>query len=151
MKKSIIHLGVLVTLFINSAFTSKVVVAQQNNQENISLNVTLPIDNNEIINKIVKPKVNEETIEEINKTVVFISSNYKKSIEETIQEGKEITESEEFVYQPLYINFTFEEMMELNDQIIESTICNETQPLDFDIINGNENKKQLVKADKISL
>lgn len=151
MKKSIIHLGVLVTLFINSAFTSKVVVAQQNNQENISLNVTLPIDNNEIINKIVKPKVNEETIEEINKSVVFISSNYKKSIEETIQEGKEITEIEEFVYQPLYINFTFEEMMELNDQIIESTICNETQPIDFDIINRNENKKQLVKADKISL
>ncbi len=64
-----------------------------------------------------------------------INTTYTRTVEDIIAEDKLITESKEIAFQPLSLDYTVEDRIEEDNQIIESNLSNEVYPLDFDRIN----------------
>lgn len=139
MKKSIIYLGILATMFMNASFANKIEVQQQNQLTDIVkvAGTTEPSISAE--NGLTKPKINLESQSKIKETIAVISSNYKKTIEEVIQEDKKITDSQQEIYQPLNLGFTIDEIIKFDNQVIDNTIPNEVYLLNFQMINSNSN------------
>lgn len=138
MNKSIIYLGLLSAMFINSSFAGNVASEQQNLETEFSRVETTSGLNSVSNSNLQKPMVNLESESEIKESVAVLSSNYKKSIEETIEDDKKITESQEVPFQPLYLGTTIEDIIRIDNQIIESTLFNEVAPLDFELINKSK-------------
>ena len=85
--------------------------------------------------------MNENNIlDEMQGEVVVLQAETEVSeeIEEVIEENKKITESPEEEYLPLNLGLSIEEMINLDNQIIESTISNEVYPLNFEVINSKQ-------------
>lgn len=125
-------------MFINSSFAGNVASEQQNLETEFSRVETTSGLNSVSNSNLQKPMVNLESESEIKESVAVLSSNYKKSIEETIEDDKKITESKEMPFQPLYLGTTIEDIIRIDNQIIESTIFNEVAPLDFELINKSK-------------
>lgn len=137
-------------MFLNTSITN-VLARQQFSQEveneKSQFNFgSSPETKFEVINK---PEVRLDSLSKIEESITFIASNYKKSIEEIIEENKKITESKDEVYQPLNFDRDLEDMIRLDNQIIDSNLTDEFYPLDFEIINNisSELKKQIFKND----
>lgn len=139
MKTTIVYLGILSTMFINMTSANIVVKEQQSFETEIANSKTvqilrsdLVVENNSITLK--KQTINIESeislMDSIAKIVVV-----SNSIENSIAEDKKITESQDEVFQPLYLDRTVEETINEDNQIIESNILNEVYPLDFELIN----------------
>lgn len=140
MNKSIIYLGVLSVMFINTVTAKNVIRDHQNFKTEFS-KVELNSNYSKVSNfNIHKPLVNLESELEIQKSIASISSNYKKSIEQTIEDNKKITQSQEITFQPLYLETSIEDVIRINNQIIESTISDDSAPLDFELINNTKLK-----------
>lgn len=136
MKKSIIYLGILSTVLINTMSANGIALEQQNTENDVI--VTTSKSNLTSNPSIEKPEIKFESEENIKESVAMIASHYVKSIEEVIEENKKITESHEDEYLPLNVGFSLEEIIKLDNQIIESTISNEVYPLDFEVINNKQ-------------
>jgi hypothetical protein len=138
MKKSIIYLGILSTVLVNTLSANEIISDQQNIENEI---VRTESKSNLISNSnslLEKPEIKFESESKIKESIAVISSNYVKSIEEVIEENKKIIESQEEEYLPLNLGFSVEEIIHLDNQIIESTISNEVYPLDFEVINSKK-------------
>ena len=131
MKKSIIYLGIFASMFINTSHAK----AAQFDQQGIETEVSQTDLNIISENNLSKSTINLESEDKVIESIEVISSHYKKSIEEIIEDDKKITESSEELYMPLFIEPTIEYYIRLDNQIIESTISNDIYPIDFDLIN----------------
>lgn len=140
MKKSIIYLGILSTVLLNTMSANEIILDQQNIENDIVRTESKSKSNFNLISnsKIEKPEIKFESESKIKESIAVISSKYVKSIEEVIEENKKITESPEEEYLPLNLGLSIEEMINLDNQIIESTISNEVYPLDFEVINSKQ-------------
>lgn len=138
MKKSIIYLGILSTVLLNTMSANEIILDQQNIENDIVRTESKSNLNLISNSKIEKPEIKFESESKIKKSIAVISSNYVKSIEEVIEENKKITESPEEEYLPLNLGLSIEEMINLDNQIIESTISNEVYPLNFEVINSKQ-------------
>lgn len=137
MKNSIIYLGIFASMFVTTSFAKSIEMDQQNletegakTESKVDWKVTSE-------NNLSKPKVNIESEDKVMASIAVISSHYKKSNEEIIEENKKITESQDEQYLPLTIEPTIEDYIRLENQIIESTITKEVYPIDFDLINSS--------------
>lgn len=136
MKKSIIYLGILSTVLINTLSANGIAFEQQNTENDVMITTSKSsLTSN---SKIEKPEIKFESESKIKESIAVISSNYVKSIEEVIEENKKITEGTEEEYLPLNLGLSIEEIIYLDNQIIESTISNEVYPLDFEVINSKQ-------------
>ncbi len=133
MKSTIVYLGILATMFVNTTFANGIEKDQYQNEDQVSVasNLDTKFEGYETLKK---PSVESES--EINFTGSVTAS---KSIEETIEEDKKITEYNEEIIQPLIIDRTIEEVIKEDKQIIENTVSDETHPLDFELIRKYEN------------
>lgn len=142
MKTSIIFLG-LVALTLTTSNATNTFKSQDINLQELT---TITVANNQqesqsaFLNKSYSNRIIEINRSE---TVIFdpstvVNTTYKKSIEDIIAENKLITESNEDISTPLYIETTTEDKIEEQNQIIESTISNEVYPLDFEVINSKQ-------------
>lgn len=139
MKKSIIYLGIVATMFMNASFASKIEVQQQNQLTDFVKVARTTEPSISAENGLTKPKINLESQSKIKESIAVISSNYKKTIKDVIQEDKKITESQEEIYQPLNLGFTIDEIIKFDNQVIDNTIPNEIYLLNFQMINSNSN------------
>jgi hypothetical protein len=147
MKTSIIFLG-LVALTLTTSNATNTCKSQDLNLQELS---TITDTNNQqesqsvFLNKSYSHRIIEIDMSE---TVIFdpstvVNTTYKKSIEDIIAENKLITESNEDIFTPLFIETSTEDKIEEQNQIIESTISNEVVPLDFEKINRTSNCSQI--------
>lgn len=155
MKTSIIFLG-LVALTVTTSNATSTFKSQDLNVQELT---TITVANNQqesqsaFLNKSYSNRIIEIDMSE---TVIFdpstvVNTTCKKSIEDIIAENKLITESNEDIFTPLFIETSTEDKIEEQNQIIESTITNEVVPLDFEKINRTSNCSQLnSNAAKIS-
>ena len=137
MKKSIVYLGIFATMFINLSFAKVVEFDQQNVETEVSrtdlkTDLKLSVENN-----LSKPTVNLESIERLMVSTEVISTHYTKSIDVIVEEDKKITENQAQLDQPLLIEPTLENYIQLDNQIIESIPSMEVYPIDFDLINSS--------------
>jgi hypothetical protein len=146
-KTSITMLGLIALLFtINSKAATEFKTQDLNQQEVTTINVE---DNqpNQLV--LVNQKLSKCTFENTSEEVAAFETNsaskanYTKTVEDIIAENKLITESQEVIVQPLSLEKTFEDGINENNQIIESTVANEVHPLDFEKIN------RAVKSNKV--
>lgn len=134
MKSTIIYLGILATMFVNTTVANGIAKEDQNvDQDAIELNLNSVTTTFETTLK--KPEVASES--EVSFTDLIV--NTTKSFEEIIEEDKKITEYKDEFYYPLILDRTIEEVIKEDNQIIESTITNEVFPLDFELIRIHEN------------
>lgn len=135
MKKSIIYLGIFASICINTSYAK----ALELDQQSIGTEVSRTESNSDLTatseNNLSKPIVTIESERKVMESIEMISSHYKKTIEEIIEDDKKITESSEELYMPLFIEPTIEYYIRLDNQIIESTISNDIYPIEFDLIN----------------
>lgn len=151
MKKSIIYLGILSTVLVNTLSASEIILDQQNIENDIvrtESKTSLALVSN---SQIEKPEVVFESDSKIKEAIAVISSNYVKSIEEIIEENKKITESPEEEYLPLNLGLSIEEVIYFDNQIIESTISNDVYPLNFEVINSKQIKNNFEFRNKEAL
>jgi hypothetical protein len=127
MRTSIIFLGLVALSFSTANATNEFGSENLDQQELTTLNV----DSNE---KILNCS-NEVADTAIFNPSTVIKTSYVKTTEEVIAENKLITESKEQITQLLSIDFTLENRIAEDNQIIESTVSNVTYPLDFEKIN----------------
>ncbi len=137
MKKSIVYLGILAAMFINSSFAKVVEFDQQIVETEVSRTDPKTDFNLSVENNLSKPKVNLESEERLVVSTEVISTHYKKSIEIIIEEDKKITENQAQLDQCFLIEPTIENHIQLDNQIIESIPYNEVYPIDFDLINSS--------------
>ncbi len=135
MKKSIVYLGILASMFVNSSFAKAVEFDQQIVETEVSRTDPKTDFNLSVENNLSKPKVNLESEERLMVSTEVISTHYKKSIEIIVEEDKKITENQAQLDQSFLIEPTIENYIQLNNQIIESIPSNEVYPIDFDLIN----------------
>lgn len=138
MKSTTLYLGIFATLVSTFTFAN----ATERNDQNETAEIT---PNNVIVSSIVnngdlkKQVVHiEDEIKFMDSLALYVPEN-QQAIENIIEENKKITESQEEIVQPLYINQTIEEVIKEDNQIIESNLVDETFPLDFELINKSEN------------
>ena len=136
MKKSIVYLGILAAMFVNSSFAKVVEFDQQIVETEVSRTDLKTDFNLSVENNLSKPKVNLESEERLVVSTEVISTHYKKSIEIIIEEDKKITENQAQLDQCFLIEPTIENHIQLDNQIIESIPSNEVYPIDFDLINS---------------
>jgi len=139
MKSTIIYLGVLATMFVNTTVAKEIAKDDQN--QNFDQATTESILESEVTTfetTLKKPEVNSES--DVNYTdLVMNTANNNSSPEAIIEEDKKITEfNDEYMY-PLILDRTMEEVIQEDNQIIESTRTNEVYPLDFELIRQYEN------------
>ena len=135
-KSTIIYLGTLATMFVNTTVANEIV--REDQDQNFNQVATLSNFDTRVSifeTTLRKPEVISES--EINFTDLVTQS--AKLIEEIIEEDKKITEFQDEVYQPLYTDTTSEEAIKENNQIIESELINEVFPLNFELIKKIEN------------
>jgi hypothetical protein len=147
MKTKIIFLGLVALTLTNSKATNKLESQDLNLSELPTINIAKNQQESQLLffgknnsNTIVDNNTNETTIFDPSRV---ITSTYKKSIEDVIADDKLITESNEVVITPIYIETTTEDKIAEQNQIIESTIRNEVYPLDFEKINQTTNGSQI--------
>ena len=147
MKTTIIFLGLVALTLTNSKATNKLESQDLNLSELPTINIAKNQQESQLLffgknnsNTIVDNNTNETTIFDPSRV---ITSTYKKSIEDVIADDKLITESNEEVITPIYIETTTEDKIAEQNQIIESTIRNEVYPLDFEKINQTTNGSQI--------
>jgi len=135
MKNSIIYLGIFASMFVTTSFAKSIEMDQQNletegTRTESKLDWKVTSENN-----LSKPKINLESEDKVMASIAVISSHYKKSTEEIIEENKKIIDSQDEQYMPLSIEPTIEDYIRLDNQIIESTNTKEVYPIDFELIN----------------
>jgi len=135
MKNSIIYLGIFASMFVTTSFAKSIEMDQQNletegTRTESKLDWKVTSENN-----LSKPKINLESEDKVMASIAVISSHYKKSTEEIIEENKKIIDSQDEQYIPLSIEPTIEDYIRLDNQIIESTNTKEVYPIDFELIN----------------
>ena len=140
MKKTIIYLGILASLFATPSFANAIELDQQNLETEVLKTESKMYNNVTSGINLSKPAIVLESEEQIVKSIAVVSSHYKRSNEEIILEDKKITESQNDLYLPLTIEPTVEDYIKLDNQIIESTITNEVVPIDLELINQPTNK-----------
>ena len=134
MKSTIVYLGILATMFVNTTVANGIAKEDQNlDQDATELNLNSVTATFETTLK--KPEVASES--EVSFTGIVV--NTVKSFEEIIEEDKNITEYKDEFYYPLILDRTIEEVIQEDNQIIESTMTNEVFPLDFELIRIHEN------------
>ena len=131
MKTTIAYLGILATMFVNTAVANEIVKDQNFDQDTTESNIDSVANTFEVTLK--KQVVNSES------EFIFTNLITNRTIEEIIEEDKKITEFQDEGAQPLITNTTTEEVIKENNQIIESTSTNEVYPLDFELIKKYEN------------
>ncbi|MDI1317092.1 hypothetical protein [Flavobacterium sp.] len=136
MKSSIIFLG-LVALSFNTSNAANAFKLDSLDQQEFA---TISVDNNQQESLMVFADSSRSTIG--TETVIFnpssvITTVYVKTTEELIAENNLVTQNTEAEAQPLTVDFTVENRIAEDNQIIESTISNVTCPLDFEKINYN--------------
>ena len=136
MKSSIIFLG-LVALSFNTTNAANAFKSANLDQQEFA---TISVDNNQQESKIVFADSSRSIVGV--DTVIFnpssvIKTVYVKTTEELIAENNLITQNTEVEAQPLSVDFTIENQIAEDNQIIERTILNVTYPLDFEKINHN--------------
>lgn len=135
MKSTIVYLGILATMFVNTTVANGIAKEDQNfDQVATETNLASGTTTSEVTLK--KQEVNSES--EIIFTDLVVNTSNKKTIEEIIEEDKKITEFQDEDSQPLY-TYTTQEVINENNQIIESTLTNDVYPLDFELIKNYEN------------
>lgn len=136
MKTTIIYLGILATMFVNTAVANG--IAKENQNQNFDQDATVSsLDSGVNFVEITfkKPVITSE----IEVSLSDLVSNQTKSIEEIIEEDKKITDYNYKEYQLLFIDRTIEEVINEDNQIIENTLTNEEYPLNFELIKKYEN------------
>ena len=149
MKSSIIFLG-LVALSFNTTNAANAFKSANLDQQEFA---TISVDNNQQESKIVFADSSSSTIEAdaaIFNPSSVIKTVYVKTTEELIAENNLITQNTQAETQPLSIDFTLENRIEEDNQIIESTISNVTYPLDFEKINHNLKRIKVAKNEAIT-
>jgi len=143
-KSTIVYLGILATMFVNTSFANEIA------KEDQFLDQAAIVSNSDALsvsyeNTLKKPEVVSET--EVSLTNSILNVTNSKSIEETIEEDKKITEFQDEFFYPLILDKTIEEVIKEDYQIIESTITDQEFPLDFELINKIENalKSEVLK------
>ena len=131
MKTTIAYLGILVTMFVNTAVANEIVKDQNFDQDTTESNIDSVANTFEVTLK--KQVVNSES------EFIFTNLITNRTIEEIIEEDKKITEFQDEDTQPLITNTTSKETIKENNQIIESTFTDEVYPLDFELIKKYEN------------
>lgn len=131
MKTTIAYLGILATMFVNTAVANEIVKDQNFDQAAIESNLDSVQNTIEVTLK--KQVVNSES------EFIFTDIAINRTIEEIIEEDKKITEFQDEDAQQLIFATTLEEVIKENNQIIESTLTNEAYPLDFELIKKYEN------------
>jgi hypothetical protein len=140
MKTTIIILGLVALSFTNANATTEFEAQVLDQQESATVNVESTQQSQLVF---VNEEISNNTGESGNAdTAVFdpksvMEAAYTKTVEEIIAEEKLITESKEMPFQPLSLDYTLEDRVEENNQIIDGVITNEVFPLDFEKINGN--------------
>lgn len=139
MKTTIVYLGILSTMFINMTSANIVAKEQQNYETEIAnsaivqiLKSDLAFENNSVT--IKKPTINIDAEISVMDSLAKIMV-VPDSIEASIEEDKKITESQEVLFQPIYFDRTVDEIINEDNQIIESDVINEVYILDFELIN----------------
>ena len=134
MKTTIVYLGILATMFVNTTVANGIAKEDQNqNFDQVTTESNIDSVSYNFESTLKKPEVTSES--EVSLTYTILSS---KSIEETIAEDKKITEYQDEFYYPLIIDRTIEEVIKEDNQIIE-TLSDEVFPLDFELIKKYEN------------
>jgi len=139
MKTSIIFLGLVALTFTTNTKAATEFKSQDLNQQELT---TISGEDNQQSQWVLVNQANADTATANNAddTVIFnpnsvVSTTYVKTIEDTIAENKLITESQDLINQPLSIEKTFQDYINEDNQIIESTVSTEVYPLDFEKIN----------------
>ena len=130
MKTTIAYLGILATMFVNTAVANEIVKDQNFDQAAIESNLDSVENTFEVTLK--KQVVSESEF-------IFTDIATNRTIEEIIEEDKKITEFQDEDAQQLIFTTTSEEVIKENNQIIESTLNDEAYPLDFELIKKYEN------------
>ncbi len=142
MKTTIIYLGILATMFVNTTVANEITRENQNQYfEQVTTELNFILDstsnNKEIVLK--KPVVISESEFNFIESDLNHSNKDTKSIVEIIEEDKKITDYKDEYINPLILNKTIEEEIIEGNQIIESSLTNEVFPLDFELIKKYEN------------
>ena len=138
MKTTTIYLGVLATLFTTFTFANTIERADQNVETEVTKTINVLFTDN-ANGDLKKPTVNTEDEITFMDSIAIFGAKKQIAIEDTIEENKQITESQEEIVQPLYFERTIEDTIREDNQIIESNLVNETFPLDFQLIDKYEN------------
>ncbi len=136
MKSTIVYLGILATMFVNTTVANGIAKEDQNqnfDQVTTASNLDAATTTFEITLK--KPEVTSE----LEVSFTDLVTNPTKSMDEIIEEDKKITEFQDEDYQPLVDDTAIEEVIKEDNQIIESTLSDEVFPLDFELIKKYEN------------
>ncbi|MGC4041336.1 MAG: hypothetical protein QM710_11260 [Flavobacterium sp.] len=138
MKSTIIFLGLAALSF--STVNAAAFKSQDLDQQELA---TLTVENTQQSQVAFVNEATSSNIGDVNTadTAVFSPSSVVestvKTIDEVIAENKQVTESKDEAAQPLSLGYTIEDRIAEDNQIIESTVSNETFALDFKKINRN--------------
>ena len=139
MKSSITFLGLVALTFTTANATNNFKSQDLDQQESATIIVVNTQNESQLafVNRDLSNSSLENTGTD---TVIFnpnsvVQSGYVKTIEDVITENKLITESQEVAAQPLSLGYTLEDRISEDNQIIESTVSNESYALDFEKIN----------------
>lgn len=132
MKSTIVYLGILATMFVNTTVANGIAKEDQNS-DLAATESNIDSVSSTFENTLKKPEVTSES-----ESIVNVTTN-SKSTEEIIEEDKKITEYQDEFYYPLIIDRTVEEVIKEDNQIIESTVTDQAFPLDFELIKKYEN------------
>ncbi len=131
MKSSIVYLGILATVFTSASYAT----ANQQ-QQIIRLEIaTAQVQSNPVLNK---PAIPAESVQTITQALSMMTTNYVKPVEQIIQENKLITDTPNEVYQPLTIDTSFDDRIQIDNQIIDNNQTDEVYPLNINYYNQGQ-------------
>jgi hypothetical protein len=138
MKTSIFFLGLVALTFTTAKAANEFKSQDSDQQEFATFNVVgtqnesqLAFVNQEFLNT----NENAGSDPAIFDPNTVIKSTYMKTVEDVIAENKLVTESKEEDVQPLSLDYTVEDRIAEDNQVIESCLSGEVFPLDFEKIN----------------
>lgn len=131
MKSSIVYLGILATVFTSASYATA-------NQQQQSVRLELTASQVQSTPVLNKPAIPAESVQTIIQSVATMTTNIIKPVEQIIQENKLITDTPNEVYQPLTIDTSFDDRIQIDNQIIDNNQTDEVYPLNFDYYNQGQ-------------
>jgi hypothetical protein len=131
MKSSIVYLGILATVFTSASYATA-------NQQQQSVRLELTASQVQSTPVLNKPAIPAESVQTITQSVATMTTNIIKPVEQIIQENKLITDTPNEVYQPLTIDTSFDDRIQIDNQIIDNNQADEVYPLNFDYYNQGQ-------------
>ena len=131
MKSSIVYLGILATVFTSASYATA-------NQQQQSVRLELTASQVQSTPVLSKPAIPAESVQTIAQSVATMTTNIIKLVEQIIQENKLITDTPNEVYQPLTIDTSFDDRIQIDNQIIDNNQADEVYPLNINYYNQGQ-------------